>query len=200
MNKIYYPKLTAYAEKYISGELDLKQSINGFLFENPNFNGSKNSVSMYLEAFKHLITGKTYKRNINTSLHIYYLNYIKESYPESVFFESLTSTRGHLDYRFKKSGQRLIVLENYLKENNLDQTTIGNNNRIKFKNPKTIKLFREKSTEKTIKTNNLLPLLVFISLGLINGFQIIKPEFLALFNSVIYGLISLYIVFLSKNK
>jgi hypothetical protein len=193
MDKKFFPLLTQKAEKYISGEFDLNQSIQSFVYENPNFNGTKTSISMYLEAFKNLITGKTYKRNINTSLHIFYLEHIKLNYPDSVFRISLLSTRGHLDYRFQSSGQRLLVLENYLSINSFqsyaktDDTPVSKD-----------KIIREKPQSASVKSisiidtsYNLIVVVVFFTLSLFNFFNVFRSDIQSVVNGTLFLLAAL---------
>ena len=199
MDKKYFPLLTQAAEKYVSGEVDLNQSIQSFIYENPSFNGTKTSISMYLEAFKNLITGKTYKRNINTSLHIFYLEHIKLNYPDSVFRISLISTRGHLDYRFQTSGQKLLVLEKYLTSNSFQSKANLQ------KNPATKdEINKIKTQSPSIKSNpiidasfNLVVVVVFFTLSLFNFFNVFRSEIQPYVNGTLFLLVALIYIFKS---
>ena len=193
MDKKFFPLLTQKAEKYISGEFDLNQSIQSFVFENPTFNGTKTSISMYLEAFKNLITGKTYKRNINTSLHIFYLEHIKLNYPDSVFRISLLSTRGHLDYRFQSSGQRLLVLENYLSINSFQSNAKTDETQVSKD-----KIIREKPQSASVKSisiidtsYNLIVVVVFFTLSLFNFFNVFRSDIQSVVNGTLFLLAAL---------
>ncbi len=193
MDKKYFPLLTKAAEKYVSGEIDLNQSIQSFVYENPSFNGKKTSISMYLEAFKYLITGKTYKRNINTSLHIFYLEHIKLNYPDSVFRVSLLSTRGHLDYRFQSSGQKLLVLEKYLTSNSFQSKSNPQNNpatkdatnKVKPKSPSI------KSISIVDTSYSLVVVVVFFTLALFNFFNVFRSDIQSYVNGTLFLLAAL---------
>jgi hypothetical protein len=199
MDKRYFPLLTQAAEKYVSGELDLNQSIQSFTFENPSFNGTKTSISMYLEAFRNLITGKTYRRNINTGLHIFYLEHIKLNYPDFVYRISLVSTRGHLEYRFKTSGQRLQILEDYITNNSLESNhkkevvRITQNKRNNIKH--NLKSFKGISI--TNISFSLFVVGVFITLSLFNFLNVFRSEIQSNVNGILFLLIA--VIFLLKN-
>ncbi len=204
MDKRYFPLLTQTAEKYVSGELDLNQSVQSFLYENSSFVGTQSSVSMYLEAFKHLITGKTYKRNINTSLHIFYLEHIKLNYPDSVFKISLVSTRGHLDYRFKSSGQKLKALEKYLTVNSFQSAAKSEKT---FEAKAQINKLKHKSI--SIKGISVIDVslsvvisVVFLTLALFNFLNVFRSEIQPLVNGSLFLLAALITIIksLKVNK
>jgi hypothetical protein len=148
---------------------------------------------MYLEAFKNLITGKTYKRNINTSLHIFYLEHIKMNYPDSVFRISLLSTRGHLDYRFQSSGQRLLILEKYLSTNSF-QSNANTDHTPASKD----KIIREKPQSASVKSisifdtsYNLIVVVVFFTLSLFNFFNVFRSDIQSVVNGTLFLLAAL---------
>ena len=195
MDNKYFPLLTQAAEKYVSGEIDLNQSIQSFLYENSSFNGTKTSISMYLEAFKHLITGKTYKRNINTSLHIFYLDHIKLNYPDSVFRISLLSTRGHLDYRFESSGQKLIVLEKYLSANSIQSDTKKEDTLESKAEIKKVMPMPKSASTKSISiidaSFSLVVVVVFFTLSLFNFLNVFRSDIQSFVNGTLFLLAAL---------
>lgn len=201
MDKKYFPLLTQAAEKYVSGEVDLNQSIQSFVYENPSFNGKKTSISMYLEAFKHLITGKTYKRNINTSLHVFYLEHIKLNYPDSVLRASLLSTRGHLDYRFQSSGQKLLVLEKYLKSNSFQSKSNpqknpaikDSTNNVKPQFPSIMSISKSKTS------HSLVVVVVFFTLSLFNFFNVFRSDIQNFVNGTLFLIVALISIIKSLN-
>lgn len=192
MDNNFFSKLTEYGEKYIRDDLDLNQSVASFLYENPKFDGSKNSVSMYLEAYRHLIKGETYKRNINTGLHLYFLKYIQENYPDTVFKNSLKSTRGHLDYRFKSSGQTIKLLEEYMSLNLaskvIDKPTTSN---LELKSIN----FEHQPIQSQLKkfsSQSVIIFFVLFGLSLANFLNIFKVELQSIVNGTLFLILAFY--------
>jgi len=192
MNNIFFPKLTDYAEKYIRGDLDLNQSVSSFLYENPKFDGSKNSVSMYLEAYRHLIKGETYKRNINTGLHLFFLKYIQENYPDTVFKNCLKSTRGHLDYRFKSSGQTIKLLEEFISLNSASKVTKqAPNSNLELKSIK-IEHQTKQLQLKKLSYHAVINFIVLFGLSLANYLNIFKVELQSIVNGTLFLILAFY--------
>ncbi len=95
------------------GSISKKKGIEVILSE---FEIKKSTVSFHVNDFLSIVNGLEYKRAISEKATRYFLENIKNDFPEEVVDKSLIAVQKHIDYRNNICGQVLKGQQKILKE------------------------------------------------------------------------------------